>query len=53
MVAALQRTADGSVLAPEGWRPGEPLLAPPPQDQAGALETAPGEAWFYRTREDG
>jgi peroxiredoxin 2/4 len=53
MVAALQRTADGRGLAPEGWRPGEPLLAAPPQDQAGVLEAAPGEAWFCRTREDG
>ena len=48
----LQRTADGSGLAPAGWRPGEPLLAPPPQDLAEALEATPGEAWFCRTRED-
>src|SRR3546814_17348793 len=30
-VAALQRTADGAVLAPEGRQPGQALLAPPPE----------------------
>ena len=27
--AALKRTADGTVLTPEGWRPGHRLLAQP------------------------
>ena len=46
-VAALQRTADGNVLAPEGWQPGQPLLAPPPERmmEGGDL------GWFCRTVE--
>src|SRR3546814_12518397 len=32
LVAALQRVHDGTALAPEGWRPGDDLLAVPSQD---------------------
>jgi peroxiredoxin (alkyl hydroperoxide reductase subunit C) len=47
MVAALQRTAKGDVLAPEGWRPGKDLLLAPPQDQQGVV--VEGDApWFHR-----
>ena len=49
MVAALQRTAKGDVLAPEGWRPGQDLLLTPPQDQQAVV--IDGDApWFYRTQ---
>ncbi|WP_396594503.1 peroxiredoxin [Brevundimonas sp. R86498] len=51
MVAALQRTAGDDVLAPEGWRPGDDLLVPPPQDQHAAL-AGDGDHWFYQTRAD-
>lgn len=44
-VAALQRTADGKVLTPEGWHPGEPLLAPPPE----RLMEGDDLGWFCRT----
>lgn len=47
MVAALQRTADDAVLAPEGWHPGQDLLATPPQDQHAVL-AGDDEHWFYR-----
>lgn len=49
MVAALQRTAKGDVLAPEGWRPGKDLLLTPPQDQQGILVDS-HTPWFHRTR---
>lgn len=52
MVAALQRTAGGDALAPEGWRPGDDLLATAPQDQAGVLAGS-NKAWFRRTEADG
>lgn len=52
MVAALQRTAGSDALAPEGWRPGDDLLATAPQDQAGVLAGS-NKAWFCRTEADG
>lgn len=51
LVAALRRTAPGDVLAPEGWQPGQDLLATPPQDQ-GALLARDDAAWFHRTVAD-
>jgi peroxiredoxin 2/4 len=51
MVAALKRTAGGDVLAPEGWRPGDVLLAAPPQDQH-AMLAGDGRRWFYQTQAD-
>ncbi len=51
MVAALQRTADDKVLAPEGWRPGQDLLATPPQEQHAVL-AGDDEHWFYQTVAD-
>jgi peroxiredoxin (alkyl hydroperoxide reductase subunit C) len=51
MVAALQRTADQDVLAPEGWSPGDDLLIAPPQDQHGVL-AGDDEHWFYQTSAD-
>ncbi|CAI9119331.1 peroxiredoxin [Brytella acorum] len=46
LVAALQAAADGEALTPEGWMPGEPTFAPPPQTQD-ALARTEG-AWFMQ-----
>lgn len=46
-LSALQQTADGSVLTPEGWRPGQPLLTPPPERMIDGDDTS----WFCRTVE--
>ncbi|WP_371420819.1 peroxiredoxin [Tardiphaga sp.] len=51
MVAALQRTSDGDVLAPEGWQPGEDLLVAPPQHQHAVL-AGDDEHWFFQTQAD-
>ena len=52
VVAALQRTAEGEVMTPEGWRPGDDLLLPPDQTMADALKPGAPAAWFYRTRKE-
>ena len=44
-LAALQRAADGTGLTPEGWCPGDPVLAPPP-DRVGEANDG---LWFCRT----
>lgn len=46
VLCALQRTASNEVLAPEGWRPGRPLLLPAPQ--VGSALGDEGNLWFYR-----
>jgi peroxiredoxin (alkyl hydroperoxide reductase subunit C) len=46
LVSALKAVEDGKSFAPEGWQPGEPLLAPPP-DGSDAITTDPN--WFCRT----
>ncbi|MEA4854985.1 hypothetical protein [Solidesulfovibrio sp.] len=56
LVTALQTTDAHGVATPAGWKPGEPVLAPPPRTQAMAAEraTAVGAAgpdWYYRTKE--
>ena len=51
MVAALQRTSEEDVMAPEGWHPGEDLLIMPAQDQH-AMLACDDEHWFYQTRPD-
>ncbi|WP_099186642.1 peroxiredoxin [Sphingobium fuliginis] len=51
MLDALQKTATGEVLAPEGWRPGRSVLLPAPQ-HGSALGEAGDELWFYRERPD-
>ncbi|MFN3469922.1 MAG: peroxiredoxin [Novosphingobium sp.] len=48
IVAALKRTDDGSCLAPEGWHPGDPVLAPPGFSKHEALSGGKATAWFYR-----
>jgi peroxiredoxin (alkyl hydroperoxide reductase subunit C) len=53
MVAALQRTARGDVMTPEGWQPGRELLLPPAQTAPDALQAGSATGWFYRTRSDG
>jgi peroxiredoxin (alkyl hydroperoxide reductase subunit C) len=53
MVAALQRTASGEVMTPEGWRPGGELLLPPTQGLAEALKPGAKADWFYVTRSEG
>jgi len=50
IVAALQRTAAGDVLAPADWQPGAPLLRPVSETQEEAL--AAGENWFCRSVAD-
>ena len=51
LLSALQRTAAGDVMTPEGWRPGSDLLLPPAQI---AEHASPGAAedWFYKTQVD-
>ena len=44
-VAALQQTADGKRLTPEGWQPGEAFLAPPSEQ----LMEGDDLGWFCRT----
>lgn len=44
-VAALQQTADGKRLTPEGWRPGEAFLVPPSEQ----LMEGDDLGWFCRT----
>lgn len=43
LVAALKAVEDGKAFAPEGWEPGQKLLAPPPDGSAGLQE---GADWF-------
>ncbi len=52
MLAALQRTASGEVMTPEGWQPGADVLLPPEQGVAEALSAGAPADWFYRTRRD-
>lgn len=46
LVQALKAVEDGKSFAPEGWQPGEPLLAPPPDGSTG-IDGDPD--WFCRT----
>ncbi len=48
LVAALQATSGDKALTPEGWRPGEPLLAPPASSMA---EMQAGGDWFCHPAE--
>lgn len=52
VLEALQRVDRDNVVTPEGWRPGDDVLLPPCQDQAGALDAADDACWFHRTRPD-
>ena len=46
LVEALKAVEDGLGLAPEGWTPQQPLLAPPAD---GTTPTEQGADWFCRT----
>lgn len=52
LVSALQRVHDGSALAPEGWTPGDDLLAVPSHDVADVLAAPEGADWFYAPIKD-
>ncbi len=45
LLTALQTVADGKALTPEGWQPGDDLLAVPP---ASISDIDDGEDWFCR-----
>lgn len=45
LLTALQTVADGEALTPEGWQPGDDLLAVPP---ASVADIDDGEDWFCR-----
>ncbi len=46
LVSALAAIEGQAALAPEGWQPGRPLLAPPPES---AGEAPSGADWFCRS----
>ena len=48
LVTALKRTADGSVITPEGWHPGDKLLAHPDFLAKDALASKTATGWFYK-----
>lgn len=50
MIAALQATRGKGCIAPEGWQPGDPLLAEPAYTASEALEDMADGPWFYRKR---
>lgn len=52
LVAALKRTADGSVITPEGWQPGDKVLAHPDFLAADALASKTATGWFYKEIEE-
>lgn len=49
VVNALQESDACNVATPEGWRPGDAAVLPPPLDQSEAQrrEAARGAAWYY------
>ena len=51
LVSALQATDASEVSTPEGWHPGEPVLATPPltfdEIAAPAQDTGQGTDWYY------
>ena len=49
VVEALQTTENGDVATPEGWKPGEDTVLPPPNDQNEATVRAKmnGGAWYF------
>jgi peroxiredoxin 2/4 len=51
LVTALQTSDKSDVFMPEGWRPGDPVLVPPPlvaRNGKGAAPTAGQTDWYYR-----
>lgn len=52
IVAALQRTDDGSAMTPAGWVPGGDVLLPPALLADDALAAKGKTGWFYRPVKD-
>ncbi|GBQ76322.1 peroxiredoxin [Acetobacter malorum] len=50
LLAALQRVAEGDVLTPEGWMPGDDVVSPAAQTQDAVAEAGP--AWFMALQQD-
>lgn len=50
LLAALQRVAEGDVLTPEGWTPGDDVISPAPQTQDAVANAGP--AWFMAFQRD-
>ena len=53
LVRALQTAHAGDVLAPEGWRPGDPLIDASPitaDDVAGHVPSVDAPDWYYRLK---
>jgi peroxiredoxin (alkyl hydroperoxide reductase subunit C) len=51
LVEALRITEDSNVLTPEGWRPGDQIIVPPPltfEDAARQTHDASTGDWYYR-----
>jgi peroxiredoxin (alkyl hydroperoxide reductase subunit C) len=51
LVTALQTSDRSEVFTPEGWRPGDPVLVPPPLVAAAGKARLPAEGqgdWYYR-----
>ena len=51
LVTALQTSDKSDVYTPEGWRPGDPVLVPPPlvaRNGKGAAPTAGQTDWYFR-----
>jgi peroxiredoxin 2/4 len=51
LVTALQTSDKSDVFMPEGWRPGDPVLVPPPlvaRNGKGAAPTAGQTDWYFR-----
>ena len=48
ILAALQRTHGEAVMTPEGWQPGDAVLAPPCFTAEDALAAGRPTGWFYR-----
>lgn len=50
LVAALQSAERENAVAPEGWRPGMPLLEHAPASEGDGIALHPGESWYFRER---
>lgn len=52
MLAALQRTHGRDVMTPEGWQPGDPVLAAPGFTAQEALAGEGATSWYYRMADE-
>ncbi|MEL6323598.1 MAG: peroxiredoxin [Pseudomonadota bacterium] len=55
VLTALQQTDAQPIATPEGWRPGDPAVLPPPLDQsdADARSDDDGDVWYFTKTEAG